>query len=72
MWWFLANLDFWQWLWVVVLCLLVVVGWLWAVVLGRPCWWISLWCFYCSEIDYFIVVDILFYCDFILFYCVES
>ena len=41
----------------------VVVGWLWAVVLGWPCWWIGLWCFYCNEIDYFIVVDILFYCD---------
>ena len=68
----MANLDFWQWLWVVVLGLLVVVGWLWAVDLGWPCWWIDLWCFYCSEIDYFIVVDILFYCDFILFYCVES
>ena len=27
-WWFLANLDFWQWLWVVVLGLLVVGGWL--------------------------------------------
>ena len=77
----MANLDFWQWLWVVVLGLLVVVGWLWAVaggcfwlamvvvgwlwaiVLGWLCWWIGLWCFYCSEIDYFIVVDILFYCD---------
>ena len=47
----------------VVLGLLVVVGWLWAVVLGWPCWWIGLWCFYYSEIDYFIVVDILFYCD---------
>ena len=31
MWWFLANLDFWQWLWVVVHGLLVVVGWLWVV-----------------------------------------
>ena len=47
----------------VVLGLLIVVGWLWAVDLGWPCWWIDLWCFYCSEIDYFIVVDILFYCD---------
>ena len=47
----------------VVLGLLVVVGWLRAVVLGWPCWWIGLWCFYCSEIDYFIVIDILFYCD---------
>ena len=56
----------------IVLGLLVVVGWLWAVVfgwqwlwavvLGWPCWWIGLWCFYCNEIDYFIVVDILFYC----------
>ena len=36
--------------------------WLWTVVLGWPWWWIGLWCFYCSEIDYFIVVDILFYC----------
>ena len=41
----------------------VVVRWLWAVVLGWPCWWIGLWCFYYSEIDYFIIVDILFYCD---------
>ena len=41
----------------------VVVGWLCAVVLSWPCWWIGLWCFYCSKIDYFIVVDILFYCD---------
>ena len=32
MWWFLANLDFWQWLWAVVLGLLVVLGWLWVVV----------------------------------------
>ena len=63
MWWFLANLDFWQWLWVVALGLLVVVGWLWAVALGWSWWWIGLWCFYCSEMDYFIVVDILFYCD---------
>ena len=63
MWWFLANLDFWQWLWVVVLGLLVVVGWLWAVVLGWPWWWINLLCFYCSEMDYFLVVDILFYYD---------
>ena len=47
----------------VVLGLLVVVGWLRAVVLGWPCWWIGLWCFYCSEINYFIVVDILFYYD---------
>ena len=62
MWWFLANLDFWQWLWVVVHGLLVVVGWLWVVVLGWPWWWIGVWCFYCSENDYFIVVDILFYC----------
>ena len=41
-------------------------GWLfmaWVVVLGWPWWWIGLWCFYCSEKDYFIVVDILFYCD---------
>ena len=34
MWWFLANLDFWQWLWEVVLGLLVVVGWL-AVAVDR-------------------------------------
>ena len=32
MWCFLADLDFWQWLRVVVLGLLVVVGWLWVVV----------------------------------------
>ena len=63
MWWFLANLDFWQWLWVVVLGLLVVVGWLWAVVLGWQWLWIGLWCFFCSEMYYFIVVDILFYYD---------
>ena len=36
--------------------------WLWAIVLGWPWWWIGLWCFYCSEMDYFIVVNILFYC----------
>ena len=42
MWWFLANLDFWLWLWVVVL--------------GQPWWWIGLWCFYCSEMDYFITL----------------
>ena len=35
MWWFLANLDFWPWLWVVVLGLLVVVGWLFFV--GSGC-----------------------------------
>ena len=35
----------------------------WVVVGGWPWWWIGLWCFYFSEIDYFIVVDILFYCD---------
>ena len=46
MWWFLVNLDFWQWLWVVVLGLLVVVGWLWAVVLGWQWLWIGLWCFF--------------------------
>ena len=34
-WWFFANLDFWQWLWVVVLGLLVVVGWLFLV--GSGC-----------------------------------
>ena len=40
-----------------------VVGWLcW--------WWIDLWCFYCSEMDYFIVTDILFYCDiYIILFC---
>ena len=65
MWWFLVNLDFWQWSWMVVLGLLVVVGWLRAVVLGWPWWWIGLWCFYYSEMDYFIMM-------FILFYCVES
>ena len=37
MWWFLANLDFWQWLWVVVHGLLVVVGWLFLVGNGG-CW----------------------------------
>ena len=34
MWWFLAKLDFWQWLWVVVHGLLVVVGWLSLVCRG--------------------------------------
>ena len=38
-------------------------GRLWTVVLGWPWWWIGLWCFYCSEMDYFIIVDMLFYCD---------
>ena len=65
MWWFLVNLDFWQWSWMVVLGLLVVVGWLRVVVLGWLWWWIGLWCFYYSEMDYFIMM-------FILFYCVES
>ena len=37
--------------------------WLAMVVLSWPCWWIGLWCFYYSEIDYFIVVNISFYCD---------
>ena len=45
----------------VVLGLLVVVGWLWAVVRDWSWWWIGLCCFYCSEMDYFIVVNILFY-----------
>ena len=31
------------------------------VVLGWPWWMIGLLYFYCSEMDYFIVVDILFY-----------
>ena len=39
------------------------VGVFWSIVLGWPWWWIGLWCFYCNEMDYFIVVDILFYCD---------
>ena len=34
-WWFLTDLDFWQWLWVVELDLLVVVGWLFLV--GSGC-----------------------------------
>ena len=67
MWWFLANLDFWQWLWVIVLGLLVVVGWLWVVVLGwqwlRTVPLIDLWVFFYSGMYYCIVVDILFYCD---------
>ena len=49
-WWFLANFDFWQSLWVVVLGLLVFVGWLWVVVLGWQWLWIvpliGLWCFF--------------------------
>ena len=47
-------------------CWWVVVGscfWLAMVVLSWPCWWIGLWCFYYSEIDYFIVVNISFYCN---------
>ena len=51
----------------VVVGLLVVVGWLWVVVLGWQWLWIALliglWCFFGSEIYYFIVVDILFDCD---------
>ena len=31
-------------------------GWLWMVVLSWPWWMIGLWCFYCSEINYFIVL----------------
>ena len=46
MWWFLANLDFWQWLWVVVLGLLVVVGWLFLVGSGCGLCNINLWCFF--------------------------
>ena len=52
MWWFLANLDFWQWLWVVVHGLLVVVGWLSLVGRGGG-----------SVCGVFIVVNILLYCD---------
>ena len=65
MWWFLANLDFWQWLWVVVLGLLVVVGWLFLVGSGCGLCNIGLWYFFFfgSEMYYFIIVDILFYCD---------
>ena len=28
--------------------------------------------FYYSEMDYFIVIDILFYCDVYIIYCIES
>ena len=31
-------------------------GSLWTVILGWPWWMIGLWCFYCSEMDYFIIV----------------
>ena len=41
--------------------LLVVVGWLWVV--GSGCGLCCLWCFFGSRMYYFIVVDILFYCD---------
>ena len=59
MWWFLANLDFLAMVvggcsWLASCCWVVMGGWLW--------WWIGLWCFYYSEMDYFIIVDILFYC----------
>ena len=42
MWWFLTDLDFWQWLWVVVLGLLVVVRWLWVVVDCAIDWFVVL------------------------------
>ena len=49
----------------IVLGLLVVVGWLWAVVLDWQWWWIGLWVFFFfgSGTYYFIVVNILLYCD---------
>ena len=44
--------------------LLVVVGWLWWLFLvGSGCGLCRLWCFFGSRIYYFIVVDILFYCN---------
>ena len=46
MWWFLANLDFWQWLWVVVLDLLVIVGWLFLIGSGCGLCNIGLWYFF--------------------------
>ena len=61
MWLFLANLDFWQWLWVVVFGLLAVFGWLFLV--GNGCELCGLWCFLGSGMYYFIIVDILFYYD---------
>ena len=71
MWWFLANLDFWQWLWVVVLGLLVIVGWLFLIGSGCGLCNIDLWYFFFgSEMYYFIIVDILFYCDIhIILFC---
>ena len=57
---------------VVVLVLGVVVAIVVAVANGRSgCGWYYEY-FLCSGIYYFIVVVILFYCEFILFYCVES
>ena len=51
----------------VVVGLLVVVGWLWVVVLGWQWLWIvpliGLWCCFGNEMYYFIIVNILFYCD---------
>ena len=55
-----------------VLVLGVVVAIVVAVANGRSgCGWYYEY-FLCSGIYYFIVVVILFYCEFILFYCVES
>ena len=44
----MANLDFWQWLWVVVLGLLVVGEWLWVVVFGWQ------WLFYVGRVGGFV------------------
>ena len=49
MWWFLTNLDFWQWLWVVVLGLLTIVGWLfWLAVVVDCAIDRFVWCFFGS------------------------
>ena len=54
--------------WLATSCWVVVLGWQWLWIAPL----IGLWCFFGSEMYYFIVVDILFYVMFILFYCVES
>ena len=74
MWWFLTNLDFWQWLWVVVpgwqlLWVVPLIG-VWDVhggnwwllgVIGFGAWWLLV--VYCNGcLYYFIVMFILFYC----------
>ena len=51
-------------------------SWLAVVVLGWQWLWIvpliSLWCFFGSEMFYFIVVDMLFYCDVYIIFVLKA